>query len=116
MNPYVKISVTRTESSGGDRARQQQRRTRVAMRGNATPNWNQDFVFDLDAYTKTLSLVCCDSDLVNGDTIIGMAEVDLAKPLSRQGETVEQTVVIKDTNVANRGEVISRCLHSLLKP
>jgi len=50
-------------------------------------------------------VICCDADLVNGDRIIGLAEVDLAEPLSRQGETIEQTVVIEDENVANRGEI-----------
>lgn len=83
----------------------QEKRTRVIMAGNTSPTWNQDLVFDIDAYQKTLSLVCYDEDLIDGDAVVGTVEVDLTEALNRQGETVEQTVILQDENVANRGEV-----------
>ena len=109
MNPFLKLSVSTGKKFGDNDSRllhkQQKQRSSVAIDSNASPKWNEDFVFDISAHDRTLDVICCDADLVNGDRIIGLAEVDLAEPLSRQGETIEQTVVIEDENVANRGEV-----------
>jgi Ca2+-dependent lipid-binding protein len=113
LNPFLKLSMKKTrpveeqedEGAAAEPEVSQEKRTRVIMAGNTSPTWNQDLVFDIDAYQKTLSLVCYDEDLIDGDAVVGTVEVDLTEALNRQGETVEQTVILQDENVANRGEV-----------
>jgi len=113
LNPFLKLSMKKTrpveeqedEGAAAEPEVSQEKRTRVIMAGNTSPTWNQDLVFDIDAYQKTLSLVCYDEDLIDGDAVVGTVEVDLTEALNRQGETVEQTVILQDENVANRGEI-----------
>ena len=105
MNPYVKLSMKKQRNNPEEEPIVQEKRTRVIGGGNTAPKWNQEVVFDIDAYQKTLSLVCCDEDLEDEDETIGTVEVDLTEALDKQGETVETTVIIQDENVANRGEV-----------
>ena len=98
-----------------------ERRTRVIGGGNTAPKWNQEVVFDIDCYQKTLSLACYDEDLLDEDETIGTVEVDLTEALNHQGETIEKTVILQDENVANRGEVSQRvnrhrhCMHQLFQ-
>ena len=83
-----------------------ERRTRVIGGGNTAPKWNQEVVFDIDCYQKTLSLACYDEDLLDEDETLGTVDVDLTEALNHQGDTIEKTVILQDENVANRGEGI----------
>lgn len=105
LNPYVKLTMKKQGASADDEPIIQDRRTRVIGGGNTAPKWNQEVVFDIDCYQKTLSLACYDEDLLDDDEAIGTVEVDLTEALNHQGETIEKTVILQDENVANRGEV-----------
>lgn len=117
LNPFLKLAMKKVDPLRGtdafaveaadaeSRPAVEQKLTRVVMGGNTSPKWNQDLVFDIDCYQKSLSLVCYHEDLIDGNEVIGMVEVDLAEALDRQGETVERTVILQDENVANRGEI-----------
>jgi hypothetical protein len=112
LNPYVKLTMKKQGASPDDEPAVHERRTRVIGGGNTAPKWNQEVVFDIDCYQKTLSLACYDEDLLDDDEAIGTVEVDLTEALNHQGETIEKTVILQDENVANRGEVPARHLLS----
>jgi len=115
LSPFLKLSTTKVDPLNGNSVvpsadckaepTVEQKFTRVITGGNTSPKWNQDLVFDIDCYQKSLSLVCYHEDLVDGNEVVGAVEVDLTEALDRQGETVEQTVILRDENVANRGEI-----------
>jgi hypothetical protein len=105
LNPYVKLTMKKQGASADDEPIVMDRRTRVIGGGNTAPKWNQEVVFDIDCYQKTLSLACYDEDLLDEDETIGTVEVDLTEALNHQGETIEKTVILQDENVANRGEI-----------
>jgi hypothetical protein len=115
LNPYVKLTMKKQGASADDEPIVMDRRTRVIGGGNTAPKWNQEVVFDIDCYQKTLSLACYDEDLLDEDETIGTVEVDLTEALNHQGETIEKTVILQDENVANRGEVSRRVNRQTLR-